>query len=377
MKIVIAPDSYKESLTALGVAEAIESGFKQIFPDASYIKLPMADGGEGTVQSLVDATGGHIIHCYVTGPLGTPVEAFYGVLGDGHTAVIEMASASGLQHVPMAQRDPRITTTYGTGELITAVLDRGIQHIIIGIGGSATNDGGAGMAQALGINMRDHHGKEIAHGGGALHTLAQIDMSGLDARLATTHIEVACDVDNPLCGPRGASQVFGPQKGATPDMVKQLDDNLAHFAKVMQRDLGQDVKDLAGAGAAGGLGAALLGLLQATLKPGIDIVMEAVDLATHVADADLVITGEGRIDSQTIYGKTPAGVARVAQAHHCPVIGIAGSLSSDCGVVHDYGIDAVFSVVNGAVDLATALSHASQNITLTARNIAALYRLPR
>lgn len=377
MKIVIAPDSYKESLTALGVAEAIESGFKQIFPDASYIKLPMADGGEGTVQSLVDATGGHIIHCHVTGPLGTPVEAFYGVLGDGRTAVIEMASASGLQHVPMAQRDPRITTTYGTGELITAVLDRGIQHIIIGIGGSATNDGGAGMAQALGINMRDHHGKEIAHGGGALHTLTQIDMSGLDARLATTHIEVACDVDNPLCGPRGASHIFGPQKGATPDMVKQLDDNLAHFAKVMQRDLGQDVKDLAGAGAAGGLGAALLGLLQATLKPGIDIVMEAVDLATHVADADLVITGEGRIDSQTIYGKTPAGVARVAQAHHCPVIGIAGSLSSDCGVVHDYGIDAVFSVVNGAVDLATALSHASQNITLTARNIAALYRLPR
>ncbi|SJL84242.1 glycerate kinase [Vibrio palustris] len=375
MKIVIAPDSYKESLTALGVSEAIESGFKHIFPSADYVKLPMADGGEGTVQSLVDATGGHIIDCTVTGPLGQPVQAFYGLLGDGKTAVIEMAAASGLHHVPPEQRNPLLTTTYGTGELITAVLDQGVQHIIIGIGGSATNDGGVGMAQALGIKMLDNHGRELAYGGGALHGLARIDRSGLDSRLATVQLEVACDVDNPLCGPAGASHVFGPQKGAAPEMVAKLDHNLAHLAAVMQGDLGCDVKDIAGAGAAGGLGAALLGLLQANLRPGIDIVMDAVDLRSQVADANLVITGEGRIDSQTIYGKTPAGVARVAKQYDCPVIGIAGSLSHDCGIVHDYGIDAVFSVVNGAVDLSTALQEAKHNIELTACNVAAIYRL--
>lgn len=375
MKIVIAPDSYKESLTAMGVANAIEYGFKQILPDAEYIKLPMADGGEGTVQSLVDATDGSIIHHSVTGPLGQSVDGFYGLLGDRKTAIIEMAAASGLHLVDPKERNPLNTTTYGTGELIKAVLDQGVDHIIIGIGGSATNDGGLGMAQALGIRMLDADGHLLGFGGGELNKLATIDMSKADPRLQSVRIEVACDVDNPLCGPTGASHVFGPQKGATPEMVEILDNNLAHYADIIKAQLGRDVKHMAGAGAAGGLGAALLGLIAAELRPGIDIVMDAVSLDKVVADVDLVITGEGRIDSQTIFGKTPIGVARIAKKHQVPVIGIAGCLSNDCGVVHEHGIDAVFSVVNAAVDLPTALKEAAQNIELTARNIAALYCL--
>jgi glycerate kinase len=373
MKIVIAPDSYKESLTAMEVAIAIENGFKQVMPNAEYIKLPMADGGEGTVQSLVDATNGEIIKHTVIGPLGEAVVGFYGLFGDGRTAVIEMAAASGLHLVKPALRDPLKTTTYGTGELIKAVLDKGVKHIIIGIGGSATNDGGLGMAQALGIRMLDSNGNELGYGGGELNKLSTIDMSNIDPRLAETRLEVACDVDNPLCGPKGASYVFGPQKGATPEMAKQLDHNLAHFAHIIKSQLGKDVIGREGAGAAGGLGAALLGLLEAELRPGIEIVMDAVNLNNIIANADLVITGEGRIDSQTIHGKTPIGVARTAKKYHLPVIGIAGCLSSDCNVVYEYGIDAVFSVVNRATDLASALAEAAENIELTSRNIAAMY----
>lgn len=373
MKIVIAPDSYKESLTAMEVAIAIENGFKQVMPNAEYIKLPMADGGEGTVQSLVDATNGEIIKHTVIGPLGEAVVGFYGLFGDGRTAVIEMAAASGLHLVKPALRDPLKTTTYGTGELIKAVLDKGVKHIIIGIGGSATNDGGLGMAQALGIRMLDSNGNELGYGGGELNKLSTIDMSNIYSRLAETRLEVACDVDNPLCGPKGASYVFGPQKGATPEMAKQLDHNLAHFAHIIKSQLGKDVIGREGAGAAGGLGAALLGLLEAELRPGIEIVMDAVNLNNIIANADLVITGEGRIDSQTIHGKTPIGVARTAKKYHLPVIGIAGCLSSDCNVVYEYGIDAVFSVVNRATDLASALAEAAENIELTSRNIAAMY----
>ncbi|HIF9117873.1 TPA: glycerate kinase [Photobacterium damselae] len=377
MKIVIAPDSYKESLTAMEVACAIEAGFRKVLPEAEYIKLPMADGGEGTVQSLVDATGGEIITARVTGPLGEQVDGFYGLMGDGHTAVIEMAAASGLHLVAPEQRNPLQTTTFGTGELILAALNQGAKHIIVGIGGSATNDGGIGMAQALGIRMLDSQGKEIGYGGGALARLATIDMSGLDPRLAQVELEVACDVDNPLCGEKGASQVFGPQKGATPEMVAQLDANLAHYAELIKTQLGADVKEMAGAGAAGGLGAALLGLLQARLRPGIEIVMDAVNLADVVQDADLVITGEGRIDSQTIHGKTPIGVARTAKRFNKSVIGISGCLSNDCDVVHGHGIDAVFSVVPRSVTLAEALRDAAFNVELTARNVAAMYRLSR
>ncbi|MGF1685886.1 glycerate kinase [Photobacterium japonica] len=375
MKIIIAPDSYKESLTAMDVAVAIEAGFRHVLPDAQYIKLPMADGGEGTVQSLVDATEGHIVAHTVTGPLGEPVEAFYGVMGDGKTAVIEMAAASGIHLVTPDQRNPLVTTTLGTGELITAVLDKGVEHIIIGIGGSATNDGGLGMAQALGFKLLDADGQPLGFGGGELARLATIDASGVDPRLAQVKLEVACDVDNPLCGPKGASHVFGPQKGATPEMVEQLDANLSHYADIIRAQLGRDVKDMPGAGAAGGLGAALLGLLNADLRPGIEIVMDAVDLASIVEDADLVITGEGRIDSQTIHGKTPIGVARTAKRFNVPVIGIAGCLSTDCHVVHDHGIDAVFSVVPRSVSLAEALRDAAENVEQTARNVAALLQI--
>lgn len=371
MKIIIAPDSYKESLTAMEVAEAIETGFKKIFADAEYVKLPMADGGEGTVQSLVDATEGSIVTCQITGPLGQQVEGFYGLMGDGSTAIIEMAAASGLHLVEPELRNPLVTTTYGTGELIKAALERGVKHIIVGIGGSATNDGGIGMAQALGAKLLDQQGNELGFGGGELNKLASIDLSGLDARLKEIRLEVACDVDNPLCGPKGASHVFGPQKGATPEIVATLDSNLAHYASVIKATNGRDVIDTAGAGAAGGLGAALLGLFDASLRPGIQIVMDAVNLSEVVKDADLVITGEGRIDSQTIHGKTPIGVARTAKQYDIPVIAIAGSTAKDCAVVHEHSIDAAYSVVLGATDLPTALKEAAFNVEMTSRNIAA------
>ncbi|MBD1564228.1 glycerate kinase [Vibrio sp. S12_S33] len=377
MKIVIAPDSYKESLTAMDVAIAIEKGFKQVLPNAHYVKLPMADGGEGTVQSMVDATGGSIIEHTVTGPLGQPVCSFFGLLGEGKTAVIEMAAASGLHLVTPKQRNPLVTTTFGTGELIKAALDQGVDHIIVGIGGSATNDGGIGMVQALGIKLLDTQGEALGYGGGELAKLATIDCSQLDPRLAQVRLEVACDVDNPLCGEKGASAIFGPQKGATPEMVATLDENLAHYAAIIKQQLGADVRDMAGAGAAGGMGAALLGLLNAELRPGIEIVMDAVNLDEIVADADLVITGEGRIDSQTIHGKTPIGVARTAKKYGLPVIGIAGCLSADCAVVHEHGLDAVFAVVNRSVDLPTALAEAAENVELTARNIAVAFCMTR
>ncbi|WP_318466932.1 glycerate kinase [Photobacterium leiognathi] len=377
MKIIIAPDSYKESLTAMEVATAIENGFRQVMPNAEYIKLPMADGGEGIVQSLVDASNGTIIERSVTGPLGEQVNGFFGLMGDGKTAIIEMAAASGLHLVSPELRNPMLTTSFGTGELILAALDKGVKHIIVGIGGSATNDGGIGMAQALGVRFLDENNKPIHYSGGALDRLHRIDISNIDSRLVSVKLEVACDVDNPLCGEKGASQVFGPQKGATPEMVTQLDNNLSHYAEIIKRDLGKDVKDMAGAGAAGGMGAALLGLFNAQLRPGIEIVMDAVNLADVLQDADLVITGEGRIDSQTIHGKTPIGVARAAKRFNKPVIGIAGSLSYDCNIVHEHGIDAVFSVVPRSVSLAEALAEAAINVELTARNVAAIYALAR
>lgn len=377
MKVVIAPDSYKESLTAMEVASAIERGFKQVMPDACYVKLPMADGGEGTVQALVEATGGKVVSASVMDPLGRVTDGFYGLLGDGDTAVIEMAAASGLHLVDEGERNPLITTTYGTGQLIKAALDAGSTHIIIGIGGSATNDGGLGMVQALGAKCLDKQGAELPFGGGVLSELTSIDLSTLDPRLRHVTLEIACDVDNPLCGPKGASHVFGPQKGATPDMVETLDANLAHYADVIEKNTGRKVVNLPGAGAAGGLGAAFLGLFDVTLRPGIEIVIDAVNLHNAVKDADLVITGEGKIDSQTIHGKTPVGVARVAKQHQVPVIAIAGCVSAEHKVVHQHGIDAVFSVVPGAVDLATALQDAKRNVEITSRNVAAVFSMHR
>ncbi|KJV46999.1 glycerate kinase [Pantoea sp. BL1] len=375
MKIVIAPDSYKESLSALEVAAAIEAGFSEIFPDAEYVKIPVADGGEGTVEAMVAATQGSIVRLTVTGPLGAPVEAFYGLSGDERSAFIEMAAASGLELVPAAQRDPLITNSYGTGELIKNALDRGVDHIIIGIGGSATNDGGSGMMQALGARLLDQQGNEIAFGGGALPQLARIEIDQLDKRIQQCRIEVACDVTNPLTGEEGASAIFGPQKGATPELVHQLDNALAHYAEIIHRDLDIDVLHIAGGGAAGGMGAALHAFCQAELRRGIEIVTEALELADQVQDADLVITGEGRIDSQTINGKVPIGVAKVAKQFNKPVIGIAGSLTADVGVVHQHGLDAVFSVLFSIGSLEDALANAAQNVRLTARNVAATIKV--
>ena len=375
MKIVIAPDSFKESLSALEVAKAIESGFREIFPQAEYVKLPVADGGEGTVEAMVAATGGRVIKVNVTGPLGEPLEAFFGLSGDEKIAFIEMAAASGLESVPHDRRNPLRTTSYGTGELIKNALDHGVEHCIIGIGGSATNDGGAGMVQALGAKLLTAEGKEIGYGGGELKNLAKIDIGGLDKRIRQCRFEVACDVTNPLTGNEGATAIFGPQKGATPEMISQLDGYLKHYAEVIKQDLGIDVEHVPGAGAAGGMGAALYGFCNADLRQGIEIVTEALGLDALVKDATLVITGEGRIDSQSINGKVPIGVARVAKRYNKPVIAIGGSLTKDVGVVYSHGLDAVFSVLYSICSLEEALENAADNLRMSARNIAATIQL--
>ena len=375
MKIVIAPDSFKESLTALEVAEAIEAGLKKVLPDAEYVKVPMADGGEGTVQSLVDATEGRLISAEVRAPLGNKVRAEFGLSGDGRTAIIEMAAASGLHLVPSEKRNPLHTTSYGTGELILAALDEGVEKIIVGIGGSATNDGGAGMLQALGALLLDAQHQPIGAGGGCLQDLAAIDLSGLDKRLADVEIVVACDVDNPLCGEKGASAVFGPQKGATAEMVQALDSGLQHFAALAARDLGLDIQSPAGAGAAGGMGGGVLLLPDARLQAGVKIVMEAVGLAEKVQDADLVITGEGRMDAQSVHGKTPIGVAHTAKAFGKPVIAIVGCLREDYEVVYAQGIDAVFPIIRQLGSLEEILQHGRDNLVSAAQNVARIYQM--
>lgn len=371
MKIVIAPDSYKESLSAVEVAQAIEKGFREIFPDAEYISVPVADGGEGTVDAMIGATQGSKMTATVTGPLGEPVTACWGMSGDGKTAFIEMAEASGLALVPVEKRNPLVTTSRGTGELILRALDNGARNIIIGIGGSATNDGGAGMVQALGAKLVDATGKEISPGGGSLLSLNSIDISGMDERLESCVINVACDVTNPLIGDNGASRIFGPQKGADEATIVELDRNLAHFADVIKKHLRIDVKNAPGAGAAGGMGAALMAFLGADLRSGIEIVTEALNLEEHIHDCSLVVTGEGRMDSQSIRGKVPVGVAAVAKKYRKPVIGIAGALTSDVAVVHQYGIDAVFSVLNSIGTLEDAFKNAFENIYRASRDIAA------
>jgi glycerate 2-kinase len=357
MKIVLAPDSFKGSLTAREVCEAMETGIRRVLPDANVVQVPMADGGEGTMQSLVDATNSQSRTVKVNGPLGETVEAHYGILGDGQTAVIEMAEASGLILVPADKRDPLVTTTYGTGELIRSALDEGCRTFILAIGGSATNDGGAGMAQALGARLLDAAGEPIAFGGGALQQLQRVDVSQLDPRLADCSFTIASDVDNPLCGVSGASHVFGPQKGATPEVVLQLDRNLEHFASVLERDLGKQVKDLPGAGAAGGLGAGAVAFLHAVLQPGVDIVMEAAHLADNVQDADLVLSGEGQCDFQTAHGKTPFGVAKVAKQAGVPVILLAGSIGQGVEALYPHGVKSVFSIVDRPMSLEQAFAN--------------------
>jgi glycerate kinase len=375
MKIVIAPDSFKESLSAMQVAQVIEDGFREIFPDAHYVKLPVADGGEGTVQAMIDATGGQRIERAVTGPLGEPVPAFYGLTGGEPVAVIEMAAASGLELVPPEQRNPLRTTSYGTGQLIRAALDAGARRFVLGVGGSATNDGGAGMAQALGARLLDAQGVELGPGGGALARLDRIDVSGLDPRVREAVFEVACDVGNPLVGPQGASAIFGPQKGASPDMVAQLDASLLHYAGVIRRDLGHDIAQVPGAGAGGGIAAAMMVFLGGRLRPGSEIVTDAVGLARALEDADLVVTGEGRVDGQTVQGKTPVGVARVAQRCGKPVIAIGGCLGRDAAAVYGAGIDAIFGTVPRSCTVREALDEAEVNLRNAARNVAAAIKL--
>ncbi|WP_405171086.1 glycerate kinase [Paenibacillus sp. FSL H8-0280] len=372
---VLAPDSFKESMTAKEVCIAMEKGLRKIYPTAHYIHVPMADGGEGTVQSLVDASGGVLHQQEVSGPLGQTVTAQYGILGGGTTAAIEMASASGIHLVAKDTRDPLRTTTYGTGELIRACLDLGIRKIIIGIGGSATNDGGAGMAEALGAKFLDAEGRPLARGGGALDQLAQIDVSGLDERLQEVEFIVACDVTNSLCGEHGASRVFGPQKGATPEMVEQLDTNLSHYADVVKQQLHNDIRDVQGAGAAGGLGAGLLIFTQAVLRKGIEIVIEYTELRKKLLAADVVFTGEGGIDFQTKFGKTPYGVARAAKEAGKPVIALAGCVGEGIDTLYVEGIDAIFGIVPGAADLDRLLREGPENVERTAENIARVLKL--
>lgn len=378
MKFVLAPDSFKESLSAKEVCEAMERGISRVFDGCEIVHVPMADGGEGTVESLVDATGGTYIERTVQGPLGGfQVQAVFGLLPDEKTAVIEMAQASGLGLVPKHRRNPLYTTTYGTGQLIKEALDLGVEEIVIGIGGSATNDGGCGMAQALGARFLDKFGTDILFGGGALEDLVYIDITDLDPRLASTRIRVATDVDNVLTGKLGASHVFGPQKGATPEIVSILDDNLAHYGSIIKRDLGLDVADIPGAGAAGGLGAGLLAFTGARLERGVDIVIEILDLENHIKDADFVFTGEGGMDFQTKFGKTPYGVARLAKAYGKPVIALAGRLGEDYEDLYDEGMSAIFSVMLGPSSLDEALESASTNIEKTTESISRLIKTTR
>ncbi|ATH93949.1 glycerate kinase [Bacillus glycinifermentans] len=375
MKIVIAPDSFKESMTSMEAADCIKKGFATVLPDAEYVKIPVADGGEGTVQALVDATDGELIRKTVTGPLGTPVEAVYGLLGDGKTAVIEMAEASGLHLVPPDQRNPLVTTTRGTGELILDAAEKGALHIIIGLGGSATNDGGAGMASALGVKFLNKDGCEIGDGGGSLSQIAAINTDGMHPKLKDIVFEAACDVDNPLTGPNGASSVFGPQKGASDNMVALLDDNLKHYARAIKKEMKCEADSLPGAGAAGGLGAGLKAFLKAELKSGVDIVLDTLSFSERIKGADLVITGEGKIDGQSIHGKTPVGVASRAAREGIPVIAVAGSLGEGCELVYDKGISALFSIVPGTRTLEDSLANGKAYLEHCARNIAAVWSL--
>lgn len=375
MKIVIAPDSFKDSLSAAGVAQAIAAGLQQALPHADLVECPMADGGEGTMEAIMAAADGELCSLQVQGPLGQPVTARWGWLAASRTAVIEMAEASGLQLLTLEQRDACTSSTYGTGELIAAALDAGAQRVILAIGGSATNDAGSGMLRALGLKLYDAQGADLADGGLALAGLAEINGDGLDARLADVRFEVAADVDNPLCGEHGASHVFGPQKGATPQQVLALDKALGHFAEHTAQWLGDDLRDSPGSGAAGGMGFAAKAYFGATFRPGVEVVAELAGLAEAVQGADLVITGEGRFDAQTLRGKTPFGVARIAQAAGVPVVVLAGTLGEGYEVMHQHGVTAAFALASGPMTLQQACDNAAHLLQQRAVDIGRLWGL--
>ncbi|WP_088006061.1 glycerate kinase [Indiicoccus explosivorum] len=374
MKIIIAPDSFKGSLAAPDVCRAVKKGVLAVFPGADVTELPLADGGEGTMESMVRASGGQFIQREVRGPLGEPVRAAFGVLGDGETAVIEMAQASGLTLVADGERNPLTASSFGTGELIQAALDLGYRKFIVGIGGSATNDAGTGMLKALGMRFFDSRGAELGEGGGDLGRLAHIDGSGFDERIAEADFLVASDVRNPLCGPDGASAVFGPQKGATPEMVRVLDAALHHFAEVTHRQTGKELRAYPGGGAAGGMGAALIAFLDAELRPGIGLVLESLDFAAEIRDADLIITGEGRLDAQTLEGKVVAGVAEAARSSGVPVIALAGSQNLSFAQLRQIDLLSAFSIVSGPCSVEMAMEQAEQLLTEKASMVLSVMR---
>jgi glycerate kinase len=375
MNILIAPDSFKDCLSALEVASALERGIRKILPDTLCTLVPMSDGGEGTVQAVIDATRGELVYLKVKDPLLREVNSFYGITCDGETAVIEMAAASGLELLTDEERDPWITSTFGTGQLIGDALERGVRKILLGIGGSATNDGGAGMAQALGVKFSGRGGILTVQGGGALSEVGQIHMEGLDPRLAGAEIVVACDVTNPLTGPHGASFVYGPQKGANKEMAGKLDRNLTHFAGLIHDQLGKEVSMTPGAGAAGGLGAGLVAFLDASLVKGFDMIAGVVGLEEKVLAADLVITGEGKMDAQTRFGKTPFGVAQLAKKHGKQVIGVAGALDDETGILYEAGFDMLMPIQEKPGELESSLKNGKLLLERTGERLARLLKM--
>ena len=361
MKIVIAPDSFKGSCSAVEVANSIEEGIKRVDADCETVKIPIADGGEGTVEALVLSTGGELKEKEVIGPLGDIVKARYGILKNG-AAVVELAAASGLPLIPEKSRNPLNTTTYGTGQLILAAVEDGCKKIVVGLGGSATNDGGMGIAQAFGVSFLDQEGNELGWGGGQLDKLNRVETENVDQRLKEIEIIIACDVTNPLCGPNGASYIYGPQKGGTPEMVETLDKNLNHYAEVISRQLHIDVKGIPGAGAAGGSAIPLLLFTNARIESGINVILDVTEIDKHFQNADLVITGEGRIDSQSIFGKVPVGVAARAKQYNLPVLAIAGGIGKGAESCYQYGIDSIMSIMNRPMPLSEAMEKAEELI---------------
>lgn len=351
MRIILAPQAFKGSISGLDAAKAFRDGVLRVLPEADTSLVPVADGGDGTLETLVDGSEGEIHECTVLGPLGENLVAQWGSMGDGKTAIIEMARTSGLALIPDEKRNPLTTTTYGLGQALKSALDKGYRKFILGIGGSATNDGGAGMAQALGIKLLDHNGESLRFGGAALRELAAIDMSSIDTRIYDTEILVACDVNNPLTGPEGASAIYGPQKGATKDMIRELDASLKKLSDIVETDLGKQIDKIPGSGAAGGLGGGIMAFLNGTLKPGVDIVLDTVGLRAKLKNADLVITGEGCLDYQTIYNKAPIGVSHMAKEMNIPTIAVCGMLGNDFSAVHAHGINAACSITNAPLTL--------------------------
>lgn len=371
MKVVIAIDSLKGSLSSMEAGTAIKDGILAAKPDAEVIVKPLADGGEGTTDALIEGMNGERIDLTVTGPMHTPVDAYYGYLKDTNTAVMEMASAAGITLVPDSEKNPLLATSYGVGEMINDAIQRGCRNFIIGIGGSVTNDGGIGMLKALGVRFLDENGEDAGEGGQALAKVARIDVSGMNPLLKECHIQVACDVNNPLCGENGSTYVYGPQKGVTEDMKKTLDEAMAHFARVTSETLENDYMNTPGAGAAGGLGFAFLAYVGATLTPGIELILDAVGLEEELSGADVVVTGEGRLDFQTAMGKAPVGVARLAKKYNAKVIAFAGSVTKEATACNKEGIDAFFPILRSVCTLAEAMDPvaARNNMTATVEQV--------